>query len=62
MVAKRGKKPTRKVKSLPARSLTSAQSKKVKGGLIGLLMPSNTTKTGELNFSKTDINFSKGTP
>ena len=33
MVTKRGKKPTSKVKNLPAKSLTAAQAKRVKGGL-----------------------------
>jgi hypothetical protein len=34
MATKRGKKPTKKVKSLPAKKLTSAQEKDVKAGFI----------------------------
>jgi hypothetical protein len=35
MAVKRGRKPTRRVKSLPARAMTGAREKKVKGGYRG---------------------------
>lgn len=34
MATKRGTKPTKKVKTLPAKKLTSAQAKEVKAGFI----------------------------
>lgn len=35
MAAKKGKKPTKKVKALPAKRMTAGQAKGVKGGTIG---------------------------
>jgi len=40
MAAKRGKKSTRDVRWLPARSLSGKQAKGVKGGVIAIIAPS----------------------
>jgi hypothetical protein len=36
MVAKKGKKPARKIKSLPAKSVSAKKAKSVKGGSFGV--------------------------
>jgi hypothetical protein len=41
MVAKRGNRTTKRVKSLPAKGTTAAQAKKVKGGGFGIRGPRN---------------------
>jgi hypothetical protein len=47
MVAKRGKKPTKKIKALPTKNLSTAQAKKVKGGFIWFEGPNQTTAMGD---------------